>query len=48
MKLPVELLEARVSKIREHALESPDCIFGANIITAKLSRKCGSFTFYSQ
>ena len=47
-KLPVELLESRISQIRAHALESPNCIVGANMITAKLSRKCGSFTFYAK
>lgn len=47
-KLPVELLESRISQIRAHALESPNFIVGTNIITAKLSRKCGSFTFYAR
>lgn len=44
----MELLEARVTEIRTKALESPNCINGVNIITAKLSRKCNSFTFLAQ
>lgn len=44
----MELLEARLTEIRTKALESPNCINGTHKITAKLSRKCNSFTFYSQ